>query len=128
MTLWAVAHQAPLSMGFSRKNPGVGCRCLLQGIFPTQGSNPTLLHLLHWQADSLPWSHLGNPTEFMRGLQTYPCLPDQLSQNPRGKLRHPGFKSSWTVQKEMATHSSILAWKSPWTEEPGGLQSMELHG
>ena len=26
-----------------------------------------------------------------------------------------------------ATHSSILAWKSPWTEEPGGLQSMGLH-
>ena len=26
----------------------------------------------------------------------------------------------------MATHSSILAWKIPWTEEPGGLQSMEL--
>ena len=29
--------------------------------------------------------------------------------------------------KEMATHSSILAWKSPWTEEPGGLQSMGSH-
>ena len=28
------------------------------------------------------------------------------------------------VQKEMATHSSILAWKIPWAEEPGGLQSM----
>ena len=27
----------------------------------------------------------------------------------------------------METHSSILAWKSPWTEEPGGLQSMGLH-
>ena len=27
----------------------------------------------------------------------------------------------------MATHSSILAWKSPWTEEPDRLQSMELH-
>ena len=26
----------------------------------------------------------------------------------------------------MATHSSILAWRTPWTEEPGGLQSMEL--
>ena len=26
--------------------------------------------------------------------------------------------------KEMATHSSILAWRLPWTEEPGGLQSM----
>ena len=27
-------------------------------------------------------------------------------------------------EKEMATHSSTLAWKIPWTEEPGGLQSM----
>ena len=27
-------------------------------------------------------------------------------------------------EKEMATHSSILAWRIPWTEEPGGLQSM----
>ena len=30
------------------------------------------------------------------------------------------------LEKEMATHSSILAWKIPWTEEPGRLQSMEL--
>ena len=29
-----------------------------------------------------------------------------------------------TLEKEMATHSSILAWKSPWTVEPGMLQSM----
>ena len=28
-----------------------------------------------------------------------------------------------SLEKEMATHSSILAWKIPWTEEPGGLQS-----
>ena len=28
------------------------------------------------------------------------------------------------VEKEMATHSSTLAWKIPWVEEPGGLQSM----
>ena len=31
-----------------------------------------------------------------------------------------------TLEKEMATHSSIFAWEIPWTEEPGGLQSMEL--
>ena len=30
------------------------------------------------------------------------------------------------LEKEMATPSSILAWKIPWTEEPGGVQSMEL--
>ena len=29
------------------------------------------------------------------------------------------------LEKEMATHSSILAWEISWTEEPGGLQSME---
>ena len=31
-----------------------------------------------------------------------------------------------TLEKEMATHYSILAWEIPWTEEPGGLQSMRL--
>ena len=31
-------------------------------------------------------------------------------------------------EKGMATHSSILAWKIPWTEEPGGLQSIGLQG
>ena len=30
------------------------------------------------------------------------------------------------LEKEMATHSSILAWEIPWTEEPGGVQSMGL--
>ena len=38
---------------FPGKNTGVGCHFLLPGIFPTQGSNPRFLHLLHWQADSL---------------------------------------------------------------------------
>ena len=31
-----------------------------------------------------------------------------------------------SLEKEMATHSSTLAWRIPWTEEPGGLQSMGL--
>ena len=31
------------------------------------------------------------------------------------------------LEKEMATHSSILAWRIPWTEEPGGLQFLDLH-
>ena len=34
----------------------------------------------------------------------------------------PGWKDP--LEKEMATHSSILAWKIPWTEKPGELQSM----
>ena len=60
-----VVHQARLSMGFSQqeywsglpflspKNTGVDCYALFQGIFPTQGSNLRLLHLLRWQVGSL---------------------------------------------------------------------------
>ena len=46
------------------KNTEVGCHFLLQGIFPTQESNPHLLWLLHWQADSLPLIHLGSPCKY----------------------------------------------------------------
>ena len=46
--------------------------------------------------------------------------------------RLPAMRETWvqslgredTLEKEMATHSSTLAWKIPWTEEPGRLQSM----
>ena len=61
--LLTVACQAPLSMGFSRKEYRNGCHDLLQEIFPTQGSNPCLLCLLNWQGGrgSLPQTPLGKP-------------------------------------------------------------------
>ena len=48
--------------------------------------------------------------------------------------RLPAVQETWVrslgwedpLEKEMATHSSTLAWKIPWTEEPGRLQSMGL--
>ena len=49
----------PPSMEFSRQEYW-SCHFLLQGIFPTQGLNWGLLHLLHWKVDSLPLSHLRN--------------------------------------------------------------------
>ena len=42
-TLWTVAHQAPLSMEFTRQEYWSGCHFLLQEIFQTQGLNPRLL-------------------------------------------------------------------------------------
>ena len=36
----------------------------------------------------------------------------------------PGFIPRLALEKEMAAHSSILAWEIPWIEEPGGLHSM----
>ena len=50
--------QAPLSMGFLGKNTGMGYHALLQGIFPTQGSNPGLLH---YGQILYPLSHQGSP-------------------------------------------------------------------
>ena len=47
------------------KNTGVGCHFLLQGIFPTQGSNPCLLCLLHCREILYPLSHLGSPPRAM---------------------------------------------------------------
>ena len=38
----------------------------------------------------------------------------------------PSLGQEDPLQKGMATHSSILAWRIPWTEEPGGLQSTGL--
>ena len=38
------------------------------------------------------------------------------------QVQSPGWKDP--LEEEMATHSSILAWRIPWTEQPGGLQSM----
>ena len=51
-------------------------------------------------------------------------------KNPPANTRDtgliPGFGKIPTLEKEMATHSSIHTWEIPWTEEPGGLQSMGL--
>ena len=51
-------------------------------------------------------------------------LVAQLVKNPPAMweiwIRSLGWEDP--LEKEMATHSSILAWKIPWTEEPGGLQ------
>ena len=66
-TLWNPMDYSPRRLlypwNFSGKNTGVGCYFLLRGIFKTQESNLSLLHLLHWQAESLPLRHLGSHTQ-----------------------------------------------------------------
>ena len=53
-----IVHQAPLSIGFPRKEYWSGLPFPSPGIFLTQGLNP---RLLHWQVDSLPLTHQGCP-------------------------------------------------------------------
>ena len=62
----------------------------------------------------------------MKYIQQWASLVAQLVKNL------PAMQNTWVqslgnedaLEKEMATHSSILVWKTPWTEEPGRLQSM----
>ena len=68
----------------------------------------------------------------------YPCLENPWTEEP-GRLqsmgsRRVGHDSDFTftfrfhaLEKEMATHSSVLAWRIPGMVEPGGLPSMESH-
>ena len=52
-TLWTVAHQAPLSMGFSRQEHWRGLPLPSPGALPHSVTEPTSLSLLHWQVGSL---------------------------------------------------------------------------
>ena len=56
------------------------------------------------------------------------CRSQQTVENSStdGNNRPPDLSREDLLEKEMATHSSILAWKIPWTEAPGGLQSTGL--
>ena len=53
-------------------------------------------------------------------------LAAQMVKNPPTvqQTQVPSLGQEDPLEKEMATHSSILAWKSPWMEQPGGLKSM----
>ena len=74
----------------------------------------------------------GNPLQ-------YSCLENPMDRGAWKAAVH-GVARSWTRlsdftftfhfhawEEEMAIHSSVLAWRIPWTEEPGGLPSMGLH-
>ena len=65
-------------------------------------------------------------------------LPKKMLGFPSGSaVKNPrAMQETWVqplgredaLEKKMATHSSILTWEIPWTEEPGGLQSMGFQG
>ena len=94
-TLWSVAHQVPLFMGFSGKNIGMGCHALLQGTFPTWESNPHPVSgkwILHWQVDSLPltppgtWPFIGPSPCFMAATHLHSSIYNQLKSKENTEI------------------------------------------
>ena len=112
---WTVAYQAPPSMGFSKQEY---CSRLP---FPSPGDLPNPGIKL------VPLVSLALEGRFF----TTGAIWFSLTKAQRVK-RLPAMWEAWVrslgredpLKKEMAIHSSTLAWKMPWTEEPGRLQSM----
>ena len=77
-----------------------------------------------WRANCPNWS-VSAAKRASQGVLVVKNLPANA-----GDMRDVGSipGSGDPLEEGMATHSSILAWRIPWTEEPGGLQSMESHG
>ena len=100
---------------------GLSCS-VARGIFWDQGLN---LGLLKWQANSLPLSHEGNPN-LLLGFSGGASGKEPECQSRRHKRRgfDPSLVGKIPLEEGMAAHSSILAWRIPWTEEPGRLQYM----
>ena len=97
------------------KNTRVGCHALLQGIFLIQGSNPGLPYC-RWILCRLSYQ----ASQVALVVKTH--LPMQETQ----EIWVWSLGLEEPLEEEMATHSSILAWEIPGTEEPGELQSMGL--
>ena len=71
------------------KNAGVGCHALLQGSFPTQGSNSHLSCLLHWQASSLPLAPPGKPPAHSKhSINSGPGVYPSFHQSIHPSIHH----------------------------------------
>ena len=124
-TSWTVAHQAPLPMGFSRQEYWSWLPCPLQGIFLTQESNPYLLGLQHWQAGPYHCHHhFKVKYEFIFSFPSGSVVKNTPAMQETQKTQVWSLSWEDLLVEGMASHSSILAWRFPWAEEPGGLQSM----
>ena len=114
------------------QNTGVGSHSLLQGIFPTQGLNPGLPHfrqifyqLSHQESPGF-WPSFPTPVllpgKSLGWRSLVGCSPWSREESDTTEWLH--FPA---LEKEMATHSSVLAWRVPGTGEPGGLLSLGSH-
>ena len=119
-----VAHQVPCPWNCPGKTPATSCleywsACyfLLHGIFLPQGSNLYLLHLLHWHADFLPLEASRKPQVSYTYTRIGGIPGGSVVKNPPARQETRVQSLGWEdpLEKEMATHSSILCWAILWT-------------
>ena len=94
---------------------------------PRDWTHVSCVCLLHWQADSLPLSHPRSPrwaTYIPWASRVAQQYRIRLSMQETQEMQARSLRWEDPLEKGLATHPSILAWRIPWTEEPGGWQSM----
>ena len=123
-TPWTIARQTPKSMGYSREEYWCG--------LPTEGIIFGLPQTMtvHLSSESLPSEFFVHTSIFLY----FTCTNDlrQASMVAQSVKNLPSMQRTlfWSLgqedplEKKMATHSIILAWRIPRTEKPGGLQFM----
>ena len=109
-TPWTAAHQAPLSVGFSRQESWNGLHDLLQRIFPTQGSNQRLLSLLHGAGGF----YLGGPSRVLTDAKA----------GAKGSGNRRGTESCCRLEAPpQAREGGLRVWRSrgllPWWPRDG---------
>ena len=110
---WTVAHQAPLSMGFPRQEYWSGLPFPSPGDLPHPGTEPESPAL---QVVSLPPESLGKPhMHIFRSILIYSFPGGSVGKESAFNPRDSGSVPGWgrPPEKQMATHSSILAWEIP---------------
>ena len=114
-------------------NTKVGCHAFLQEIFPTQGLNPSLLSLPHWQLHSLPLESPGKTpilspsAAAAKSLQSCPTLFDPIDGGPPGSPV-PGslqartlewvaisFSNAWKGKVKVKLLSRVRLFTTPWS-------------
>ena len=134
-----ITHQAHLSMKFSRQEYWSGLPYPLPRDIPNPGIKPTSLRssaLADRFFTTTTTSREGNGTPLQ-----YSCLENPMDRGAWWAAVHGVMKSRTrlsdslslftfhfhALEKEMATHSSVLSWRIPGTEEPSGLPSVGSH-
>ena len=115
-TLWTIDHQVPLSVGFPRQEYWSGLP------FPSSGDlpNPRIKSVSPALAGGFFTTEPPEKPPIHLVAQSVKNLPTVQ------EIQVPSLSWEDPLEKEMANHSSILAWRISWTEEAGRLQSMGL--
>ena len=132
-TPWTAAYQAPPSMGVSRQEYWSGVPLPSPDLVAAAAAAKSLqscptLQPHRWQPPRLPrpWESPGKNTgmgcHFL--LQCMKVKSESEVAKSRTPLSDFTFTLHFHALKDTATHSSVLAWRMPGTEEPGGLLSM----